>query len=144
MMVYNAQNCWGLDFVHPQVFRKTTEHRVSEMDLFCQWLRLALSKGPNRVSVSPLTWGRKQIRFQNTVFSIFLQYRTMDKFQRPGNSECTWKCLTAWTIFSSRFFKLRNQVRAGWLVCMWNYFLYRYFRKSSSVFTIADNSRWVS
>jgi hypothetical protein len=28
-----------------------------------QWLRLDLSNGPNRVGVSPLTWGRKRIQF---------------------------------------------------------------------------------
>jgi hypothetical protein len=43
------------------------------------WLRLALSKGPNRVGISPHTWGRKQIQFPK---------RTMDTVQKPNNSEC--------------------------------------------------------
>jgi hypothetical protein len=39
----------------------------------------------------------------------------MDKFQKPSNCESTWICLAAWIVCSSRFFALRNQVRAEWL-----------------------------
>jgi hypothetical protein len=40
-----------------------------------EWLRLALSKGPNRVDVSPLTWGRKQIQFLKRCVFQFLEHR---------------------------------------------------------------------
>jgi hypothetical protein len=53
-----------------------------------QWLRLAFSKGPNRVGVSfpsPENGNRSSIR--NVVFSsTYLQFRTMDKVQKPRNS----------------------------------------------------------
>jgi hypothetical protein len=43
-----------------------------------QWLKLALSKGPNKVGVSSLTWGWKQIRFPKRCVLWILEYRTMD------------------------------------------------------------------
>jgi hypothetical protein len=65
-----------LDFVHRSLFQKTTEHNVSETTsvsllryyLLC-WVPLKIltsitpSKGINRVGVSPITWGRNQIKF---------------------------------------------------------------------------------
>jgi hypothetical protein len=56
-----------------------------------KWLRVALSNGPNRVGIShPFTWGRKQIQFPTRCVPsvLFLEHRTMDKVQKPGNSEC--------------------------------------------------------
>jgi hypothetical protein len=37
---------------------------------------------------SPLTWGRKQIQFPKCRVFYFLEYRTMEKVQKPSNSEC--------------------------------------------------------
>jgi hypothetical protein len=53
-----------------------------------QWLRLALSKGPNKVGV-PLSSpeGGKSSSFRNVVFSGYLQFRTMDKVLKPSDSE---------------------------------------------------------
>jgi hypothetical protein len=46
--------------------------------------RLAL-KGPNRVGVSPFIWGWKQIQFPKRYVLWFLEYRTMDKTQKPSS-----------------------------------------------------------
>jgi hypothetical protein len=51
-----------------------------------KWLRLALSKGPKRVGVSFLTWGRKQVQFPKHSVYQYLESRTMDKVQKPSNS----------------------------------------------------------
>jgi hypothetical protein len=50
-------------------------------------LRLALSKGPNSVGVSLLTWGREQIQFPKCCVFWFLEYRVMDKVQKLSNSK---------------------------------------------------------
>jgi hypothetical protein len=50
-----------------------------------RWLMLALSKGPNRVGISPHNWGRKQVQFPKR--SVFYNW-TMDTVQEPSNSEC--------------------------------------------------------
>jgi hypothetical protein len=49
-----------------------------------QWLRLALSKGPNRVGVSPPPSedGNKS-SFRNIVFSSYLEFRAMNKSRKP-------------------------------------------------------------
>jgi hypothetical protein len=44
-------------------FVKCVSYQIEFMFIFVQWLRSALSKEPNRVTVSPLIWGRKQIQF---------------------------------------------------------------------------------
>jgi hypothetical protein len=54
-ILYNSRNYWVLDSLHSSV----------------QWLRLALCKGPNRVGVSPLIRGPKQIHFPKPFFFIF-------------------------------------------------------------------------
>jgi hypothetical protein len=54
-----------------------------------QWLRLALSKGPNWLGVPPprpVDGNRSSFRY--VVFSNFLEYWTMDKVQKRRNSEC--------------------------------------------------------
>jgi hypothetical protein len=52
-----------------------------------QWLRLALSKGPNRVGVSfPSPEDGNRSRFRNFLFSSCLQFRTMNKFHKPSYS----------------------------------------------------------
>jgi hypothetical protein len=51
---------------------------------------LALSKGPNRIIVSPSFEDRNRSSFQNVVFSsffFFLEYRMMEKVQKPSNSD---------------------------------------------------------
>jgi hypothetical protein len=55
---------WTLSIVQYSKILKIREHNVSETSPV-QWLRLALSKGPNWLGTnpSPLTWGRKQIQF---------------------------------------------------------------------------------
>jgi hypothetical protein len=53
-----------------------------------EWLRLALSKGPNRVSVSlPSLENGGSSSFRNVVFSIYLEFRTMNTVQKPNDSE---------------------------------------------------------
>jgi hypothetical protein len=52
----------------PQVRGETTRSCVLQKELT---VRAALSKGPNRVGVSPLTWGRKHIHFPKRWFSSF-------------------------------------------------------------------------
>jgi hypothetical protein len=53
-------------------------------------LRLALSKGPNRVGVSLTSPAeRKRSSFRNIVFSSYLEYRTMDKVYEHSDSEWT-------------------------------------------------------
>jgi hypothetical protein len=54
-----------------------------------RWLVLLLSKGSIRVGVflsSPEDGNRHS--FQNVVFYSSLEYRTMDKFHKPNDSEC--------------------------------------------------------
>jgi hypothetical protein len=50
-----------------------------------RWLWLALSKGPNRVGISPHTWGWHQIQFPKR---SVLNNWTMDTVQKLSNSEC--------------------------------------------------------
>jgi hypothetical protein len=40
------------------------------------------------VSSPPPTWGRKQFQFPKCCALYSLQYQTMDKVQKPSNSEC--------------------------------------------------------
>jgi hypothetical protein len=70
-MVYNTQNYW-----------------VSGSVIQIRRLMLALSKGPNKVGVSltsPEDGNRSS--FRNVVFSSDLGFRTMDKVQKPSDSE---------------------------------------------------------
>jgi hypothetical protein len=47
-----------------------------------------LAQAPNRVGVSPLTWGWKQIQFpKRRLLLLHFEYRTMDEAQKPSNSE---------------------------------------------------------
>jgi hypothetical protein len=54
-----------------------------------QWLRLALSKGPNWVGVffPPSPEDEKRSSFRNVVFAL-PRTRTMEKVQQPSNSVC--------------------------------------------------------
>jgi hypothetical protein len=52
------------------------------------WLKLALSKGPNKVGVSlPSLEGGNRSSFRIVVFSGYLEFRNEDKVQKPGDSE---------------------------------------------------------
>jgi hypothetical protein len=49
---------------------------------------LALSNGPSRVGVSfPSPEDGSRSSFRNVVFSSYLEFRTMDKVQKPSDSE---------------------------------------------------------
>jgi hypothetical protein len=50
-------------------------------------LVMNLSKGPNWVGVFPFTWGRKQTQFPKRRVFYSLEYRTIEKVQKPSNSE---------------------------------------------------------
>jgi hypothetical protein len=69
-----------LDFVH---------YPVTEVS------RLALSKGHNKVGVSlPSPEGGNRSSFRNVVFSNYLEFRTMDKVQKPSDSEFCLYCMS--------------------------------------------------
>jgi hypothetical protein len=52
-------------------------------------LKLALSKGPNRVGVAlSSSEDGNRSSFRNVVFSIYLELRTMDKVHKPADFEC--------------------------------------------------------
>jgi hypothetical protein len=51
-----------------------------------QWLRSALSKGPNEVGVLPLTWGQKKIQFSKRRVFYFQEYRTTEKVKKKKDS----------------------------------------------------------
>jgi hypothetical protein len=56
---------------------------------FLALLRLALSKEPNRVGVSlPSPEDGNRSSFRNFVFCYYLEFRTMNKVQKPSHSEC--------------------------------------------------------
>jgi hypothetical protein len=50
-----------------------------------QWLRLAPSKGPNRVGVSFPSVEDGNISLRNVVFYSYLEFRTMDKVRKPSD-----------------------------------------------------------
>jgi hypothetical protein len=55
-----------------------------------QRLGLTLSKSTNRVGASlPLPEDGNRISLRNVVFSRYLEFRTMDKVQKLGDSEQT-------------------------------------------------------
>jgi hypothetical protein len=66
-----------------------------------QWLRLALSKGPNKVDVSlPSPEDRNRPSFRNIVFSTYLEFLTMAKIHKPSDSE--WYTPSSEPLDSSR------------------------------------------
>jgi hypothetical protein len=51
-------------------------------------LRLALSKGPNKVGISfPLPEDGNRTSLRNVMSSIYFEFRLMDKVQKSSNSE---------------------------------------------------------
>jgi hypothetical protein len=54
-----------------------------------QWMELALSKRPNWVGVCLLSPEDRNISsFRNVLFSIYLEFRTVDKVHKPSDSKC--------------------------------------------------------
>jgi hypothetical protein len=90
-MVYSTQIYWVSGLFPSSGILENRKHKVPETwsvsvlrwggKTFTQLgplerLRLAFSKGPNWVGISPLSWGRKQIQFpKRRVF--YLEHRTM-------------------------------------------------------------------
>jgi hypothetical protein len=56
--------------------------------LLIQWLRLALSKGPNSLGVSLPLPQDKQIQFPKHCVLYYLEFRTMDEEHKSFDSEC--------------------------------------------------------
>jgi hypothetical protein len=89
---------WFQFFLTPSRLRDNTVYRSRQRPLcspieranLIQWLRLALSKGPNWLGVLPPPWPEdgNRFSFRNVVFFNFLEYWTMDKVQKLSNSEC--------------------------------------------------------
>jgi hypothetical protein len=72
--VYSTQNYWVFGLHPSSCILKTTEHGV-------QWLRLALSNGPNRVGVSPSHLRTETNPVPETL--CFLVFRIPDDGQSP-------------------------------------------------------------
>jgi hypothetical protein len=68
--------------------KKTRVRNTSKTGPVIQWLRLDLTKGTNRVGVSPWPENRNRSSFRNVIFSSYLEYRTMDRVHKPSVSEC--------------------------------------------------------
>jgi hypothetical protein len=86
-MVYNTQNYWAFGLCPPSSITETRKHNVSETSSvsFLRW-----GGWQDTYSVEfppPFSWGRKQIQFPKRCVFYFLEYRTMDKVQKPSNSE---------------------------------------------------------
>jgi hypothetical protein len=88
---------------------------------------LALSNGPNRMAVShPLTWGRKQIQLpKRCVLSCSLEYRRMDKVQKPNNPEHPVDVWKFWTLNCSakpraRFLIIWPEIQALNALDLWS------------------------
>jgi hypothetical protein len=58
-LLISKMSLWLLDDFYIYWLCKPCNDSMECQWMNVQWLRLALSKGPNRVGVSPLTWGRK-------------------------------------------------------------------------------------
>jgi hypothetical protein len=72
-----------------------------------RWLRLALSKGPNKVGVSlPRLKTEAVKRFQNVVFSSYLEFWLMDKVQILGDSECYTASSEPFWFYSKSSFRM--------------------------------------
>jgi hypothetical protein len=97
-MVYNIQNYWVLGLPSSSGILWTRKHDVSETgsvsvlkwEPVIRWLRLALSKGPNRVGVPPLTEDGNRSSFWNLMFPSFKNTRRWTRSKTPSNSE-QWK-----------------------------------------------------
>jgi hypothetical protein len=79
----------------PSSYRKKTlpGRGVTKVENHClrhilrvQWLRLALSKWPKRVGVSPHHLKTEIDPVSETLFSSFLEYKTTDKYQKKTSN----------------------------------------------------------
>jgi hypothetical protein len=75
---------------------------------YVHWLKLALSKGPNRVGVSIPSPEDGNIQFPNRCIFSYLEFRTMDKVQK-----CSTGCYTP----SSGPFRLYGKNNFNKLIC---------------------------
>jgi hypothetical protein len=69
MMVYNTQNYWVFGLCSSSGIVETRKHNIWETRR--TELKLALSKGPKRVGVSPLHLRMETDPVSETLFSIF-------------------------------------------------------------------------
>jgi hypothetical protein len=82
-----------------------TQHGVSCLYSCCyvtwvvHWLRLGLSKGPNRVGVFPFTWGWEHIQFPKRCSSLNLEFGMMAAVQKPSTSECCTPSLEPFRVY---------------------------------------------
>jgi hypothetical protein len=81
-LLLQQQNIWAVAHFRPDLWQmRTSLPRVPT-------LRLAFSNGPNRVSVSlSLPPPSPEDRNRSSCVLLFLQYLTMDKFQKPNDLE---------------------------------------------------------
>jgi hypothetical protein len=90
--LWDTQNCWVSGHCPLSGILNSRNYNVSETESVSvhkrgggntyttvQWLRLALSQGPNWVGISPLTWGRKQNQFPKHRVFWYLEFLTSDK-----------------------------------------------------------------
>jgi hypothetical protein len=78
-----------------------------------QWLRLALSKGPNWVGVfsPPFSWGWKQFQFPKHRVFYFLEYWTMEKSKKSSNLVVWGLCLVEFVIMLLQYMYLKSFTR---------------------------------
>jgi hypothetical protein len=101
-MVYNTQNCWVLGLCPSSSILETRKHKVLEIAVMTltgvvQWLRLALSKGPNWAGIFLPHLRTEQIPFPTHCIFWFLEYQMLDKAQKPSNSEDSTLCYTSYS-----------------------------------------------
>jgi hypothetical protein len=88
-----------------------------------QWLRLAVSKGPNKIGASlPLPEDGNISSFQSNVFSSYLELKTKDKAHKPCNSEVNF----IGTLYSPRC-KWTFLGKLITFLCMSTVFLFKQF-----------------
>jgi hypothetical protein len=109
-------------------------------------LSLAFSKEPNRVGVSPFTWGWKQIQFPKSCFLWFLEYRTMDDVRNPSNSESYTPSSEPFRIYPSPWLNYQLswlRISRFSLVCLLDFWAstFNYARTTSSLILI---NSWIS
>jgi hypothetical protein len=93
-----------LGFVHRRKFGNRTCLLLQVMGrrhIPCEWLRLALSKRPNKVGFTfRLTENRKNSSFRNVEFP--LEFRTIDKVQKGSNSKSLRHFKHCFQLYSQR------------------------------------------
>jgi hypothetical protein len=81
------------------------------------WTQLTHSEGPNRMGASfPSPEGGNRSSFRNVAFSSYLEFRTMDKVQKPSDSQDS---PSTWGISVTGFRNPWQSVILSW--CFWQY-----------------------